>query len=738
VIAGDRITIWIRTAGKGFRTRTACILILLFTVLGFHWQLVIGVARVPFDFEGYHYPLLYQIFRNLEQGVLTLWDNTSYSGMPFVHNVNAATYYPVHLVFLGTLALLGVDFALRLMQLLACFHYWLASVGMFLLLESFGFRRSFALVGGVLFACNGFLLAQAQHLGLVETVAWMPFAFLLAKKGVESGRWIYFHLLSCVLAIMVFIGFLPELLSFLIVFVLFALWLIVASSPRRIKALIQFGVAAGMALALSAIVILPGLEYAGYAIDLDRHGSMTTIPLLTALIPDFFGATSHEEYWGPIDSTLHYFYPGLLVPIFLPFGIASRRKDLRFFQILLPLAFLLVFYPTAEYLRVPFQALPLVGRLFRPVNMLIYVPFAAIVLSLAGLESVKKGWRAAISVVGWLLVVLALCYYATVVYDRSVIGPATVPIFLLLSVGLAALLLRTRWKPVVIAVLVAEVLWLNSGRFFAAYPGNPNSIGRDYVNYTNHELIRYFQSDPDLFRISVDQQNLGGPWNSGFRVWGLESINGFDPLISRQYVDFLKQHGLTWKTNRTFHLGDYDSEVGFRLLNVKYYLTIREITPPHPDFEKVMDGWYRVYRYRKFTPRYLLLPEVEPVENISIDHLREAKPVRLLTYKTNSRQLEVDSGDRPSFLFIGEMNFTGWKAQVDGQEAKLVPVNKIFLGLPIQPGKHQVELIFSPRSFWWGAGISLTAVAGIFLLLILGQTRASAYDSIKSGVFANR
>ncbi len=689
--------------------RRGSFLLLLLTMVVFHWQLVTGNASVPFDFEGYHYPLLYQIFRNLQHAVLPLWDNSSYAGMPFVHNVNAATYYPVHLAFLGTLALLGIDFTLRLMQLLAVFHYFVASVGMFLLLEELGFRRSVALLGGVLFSCNGFLLAQSQHLGLVETLSWAPFAFLLLKKGIDSARWLYFQLLGLLLAVMLFIGFLPEFLGFLIVFVLYAVWSIVAAPGPKLKRGLQFAASAALAIALSAVALLPILAYSRYSLELDRHGGIPTTPLITALIPDFFGSSSLEKYWGPIDPTVNYFYAGLVVLVFLPFGLFARRKELSFFKILLPLSFLLAFAPTADYARELIQALPLIGPLFRPIDLMIYVPFSAIILSLAGLEATTDGRRVSASSVTWLLVVLGLCYYGLAHYRRSVMDEAAVPALVLLVVSLLSFAFPRSWRTPVLSLLVLEFLLLNSGRFFAAFPGDPNTIGRNYVDTTNRELIEQFQSDHDVFRIAVDQERMGGPWNSAFRVWGLESINGFDPLVNKYYLDFLSRNGMTWRTNRTFHLGNLDSDA-FRFLNVKYYLTTRDITPPHPDFEKIVDTWYRVYRYRKFTPRYVVLPPMEAAQTLSGNELAAGRPARVLDYRTNTRRMEVDSGERGSLLFVSEINYAGWRALVDGREANLEPVNEVFQALRLPPGRHTVELAFSPRSFWWGLGISLVAL----------------------------
>ena len=62
-------------------------------------------VHIPYDLEGYHYPLADYAFQSLRQGHFPHWDWSTYSGMPFAGNVQAALFYPpMWLLFLANSA----------------------------------------------------------------------------------------------------------------------------------------------------------------------------------------------------------------------------------------------------------------------------------------------------------------------------------------------------------------------------------------------------------------------------------------------------------------------------------------------------------------------------------------------------------------------------------------------------------------------------------------------------------
>lgn len=69
----------------------------------------------------------------------------------------------------------------------------------------------------------------------------------------------------------------------------------------------------------------------------------------------------------------------------------------------------------------------------------------------------------------------------------------------------------------------------------------------------------------------------------------------------------------------------------------------------------------------------------------------------------------------PVTLVFAEMNYPGWKAEVDGGKAKIGEDAEPFLSLRLPPGKHRVIFRFSPASFWLGLLASALSLAGLAL-----------------------
>jgi hypothetical protein len=67
-------------------------------------------------------------------------------------------------------------------------------------------------------------------------------------------------------------------------------------------------------------------------------------------------------------------------------------------------------------------------------------------------------------------------------------------------------------------------------------------------------------------------------------------------------------------------------------------------------------------------------------------------------------------------LVVSESYHPGWRAEVDGRAAPVVPANGDFLGCVVPPGVHEVVLEFRPRSLGNGllvSGLGLTVVAAM-------------------------
>lgn len=69
-------------------------------------------------------------------------------------------------------------------------------------------------------------------------------------------------------------------------------------------------------------------------------------------------------------------------------------------------------------------------------------------------------------------------------------------------------------------------------------------------------------------------------------------------------------------------------------------------------------------------------------------------------------------------LVIGEKYYQGWKAQVDGKEADIHPVDNILRGVYLTPGTHRVEFRFDPLPFKIGKYLTLGSFALFAVMLV--------------------
>jgi len=79
---------------------------------------------------------------------------------------------------------------------------------------------------------------------------------------------------------------------------------------------------------------------------------------------------------------------------------------------------------------------------------------------------------------------------------------------------------------------------------------------------------------------------------------------------------------------------------------------------------------------------------------------------------------------------VNESFFPGWEARVDGgAHETILLANGIVRGIVVGAGSHRVEFAYRPRSFRWGAAISLTsalAVAAAAIWCARGERRETA------------
>ena len=95
-----------------------------------------------------------------------------------------------------------------------------------------------------------------------------------------------------------------------------------------------------------------------------------------------------------------------------------------------------------------------------------------------------------------------------------------------------------------------------------------------------------------------------------------------------------------------------------------------------------------------------------------------ASVVTITSYEPNRLKYDVNTG-KGGVLVFSEIYYPGWTATVDGQPAELGRVNYILRAIHLQPGKHQVELSFKPRSVEVTETVAYVSLALLIILVLV-------------------
>jgi hypothetical protein len=97
----------------------------------------------------------------------------------------------------------------------------------------------------------------------------------------------------------------------------------------------------------------------------------------------------------------------------------------------------------------------------------------------------------------------------------------------------------------------------------------------------------------------------------------------------------------------------------------------------------------------------------------------DAPPQSFTVLKARSTRYRFDvSVDRPSWFFMADVNYPGWKAWLDGTEVPVYSAQILGKAVSLPAGRHELQFRFRPLSVYIGLLISLlTAVSAVTALI---------------------
>ena len=110
-----------------------------------------------------------------------------------------------------------------------------------------------------------------------------------------------------------------------------------------------------------------------------------------------------------------------------------------------------------------------------------------------------------------------------------------------------------------------------------------------------------------------------------------------------------------------------------------------------------------------------VLDSLRSLEQYSSSDSREEYS-EIVKYSPGKVVIEANVGS-PQFLVLSDSYYPGWKAYIDGEQAKIYRADYILRAVHIDPGRHTIEFIYDPFSFKIGAIMTLAALALIIVFL---------------------
>jgi uncharacterized membrane protein YfhO len=124
----------------------------------------------------------------------------------------------------------------------------------------------------------------------------------------------------------------------------------------------------------------------------------------------------------------------------------------------------------------------------------------------------------------------------------------------------------------------------------------------------------------------------------------------------------------------------------------------------------------------RFDPRReVVLPEGEPRPT----RASFQADVQVVSYRPDRVRLTTELG-ADGFVVLADAFDPGWKATVDGRHAKVLRANEAFRAIEVPAGRHDVELVYRPRSVAVGLLVgALTLVASAAWGAVSARSRRS-------------
>jgi hypothetical protein len=543
-------------------------------------------------------PFKYFVKDAIFNGTIPFWYPYSFCGYSFQQRIMSQVLNPTGIFYILFPLGLGTNFTLTL-------HLVLAGFFVFLLLRSLkaGFIPSY--LAAVIFMFNANSILWLEFLTHLKVELYIPLVVMFFYKGLETKRFRFIAISALLLGLQINSGNpqTPQYTAILLGFTtftmfLFGLWGKDEFSHLKNKLNDRFFPIYSLiscvfiALLIGAAFIWPFYKDLGVSIRSEQDRSLAEgigrwfSYLTTFIFPKiFYQLKENGDIFG--NGTELIKYSGTTAFLLAPLALISRKKVFSISLIIMVLFSLLT--ALSIHFRNALVTLVPILKFGNPTRMLAMIPFCLAVLSGLGLDALITNLKGSkerflalflisVSFIFWSvcgLVSLHQLGYGV----RSAINEPSVMVFAVIFLISFVLIILVIFRRKIIFFGKLSLLFLLIFEVFF-YGINLNMTTPAQRVYFSTPGIDKIISDDDKFRIIT----LGGvlPANTNV-VYGLESAEGYDPLLPQRYADFInmaKNAGQSGANGKASIRIPYQRLLN--LLNVKYILSGSYFLPSGP------------------------------------------------------------------------------------------------------------------------------------------------------------
>lgn len=684
--------------------RTVAVVAFLFLLcLVFYWKILFTNKHgFPWDILSYYYPSLHFIHGQLRQGHFPFWDPYVFSGFPIIGDPQAGTVYPLNYILF--LFQIGTPLKYKAVECLMIFHYFLAGVFMYIFARGFRIGVFGAGVSAVTYMLSGYMVAHAQHMATLNSMAWMPLIFHFARRSLvrRHARDVIFTGLC--LAMQSLIGYVQVAAYTLLALMLLYLWeagLVLAETKKWVSLrplLAHLALMLAVFAGTTAVLMIPTYELGNLSIrrlvDFDEAvGGVSPLHMITLVLPNFFGGLKSRPMWVPRELTETHFYLGIIP--FMLYVISFRylrHLHMRdyFWPICSVLFVLLSFGGHTYFAEAIYYLVPGFSNLHRLVNYFAVANVCMCLLAGFSVHALRlkdpSAADGAASLFSRLVQTAILIAFLTLLAfpllagapdsQRVKMSENAIELIMLLcffsaGAGLVGLYATDRLPAVVCQTLLAVLLLVdlftyNHNQPFNYARFNPNVELTPTTLGGSSSLLQFLRQDRQSdFRIAATCGQENAP-----NVTRIRSINGYNPIRLKGYSEFLTQ--FLPSSNTVQWVGgayNFNSPL-LDLLGVKYVISCdafhdqTKMELPGDKYELVFHDWDRVYRNKtpihpvEFFPQALVLDDDHATFSL-LNNASYFDPRRILLLSKTDRVKGLPEGSTvtPVWLKIEAENF---------------------------------------------------------------------------------